>query len=158
MILSDASIAEHIDDGKIVVEPDIEPEQIQPASLDIRLGPERLNPANGFAHKRRDETVKFEPGVAYIGHTLDYIELPNDIAAFLTGRSSVGRRGLIIHKTAGWIDPGFCGQIRLEVFNFSTEEISFDVGERIGQLVFFKLDRPSSGYEGQYQGQTGVTE
>lgn len=156
MILSDKTIAQYIDDGKIVIEPEIEPEQIQPASLDVRLGPQRLNPANGFAHERRDGTVKFEPGVAYIGHTRDYIELPNDIAALLTGRSSVGRQGLIIHKTAGWIDPGFCGQIRLEVFNFSNEPISFEVDERIGQLVFFELDEPSSGYDGQYQGQTGV--
>lgn len=156
MILSDRTIAEYIEQGKIEVEPSVEPEQVQPASLDVRLGDEMYNQNDDVLIESVGETIGFMPGVPYRVPTMDRIKLPDDIAALLTGRSSVGRQGVIIHKTAGWIDPGFEGTITLEVLNFSNELVNFNVGDRIGQLVFFKLDQPSQGYDGQYQGQEGI--
>lgn len=152
MILSDRTIASHIDDNKIVVEPDVRPEQVQPASLDVRIGSELR-----YLDGSRVGDLTLEPHTPYLGHTMDYIELPDDIAAMLAGRSSVGRSGVIVHKTAGWIDPGFNGQLTLELYNFSNQPINYEPGERIGQLVFFELDTESHGYDGRYQGQRGAT-
>ena len=155
MILSDKAIQQALDDDVIGLEPEYEEEQIQPASFDVRLGGQLYDVENDTY--KSSMTLTLEPGKAYIGHTLDNIKLPTDIAAQLTGRSSVGRRGVIIHKTAGWIDPGFCGQITLELYNFSNTVQKFVVGDRIGQLVFFPLDQDSDGYDGQYQNQEGPT-
>lgn len=156
MILSDKSIREHVQSGKIVIEPDPTDEQIQPASFDVRLG-SQLYETSSNTLRVDDDTHVLEPDEAYIGHTMDYVELPNDIAAQLTGRSSIGRQGVIIHKTAGWIDSGFRGEITLELYNFGTDPVFLDVGSRIGQLVFFQLDRSSAGYDGQFQDQKGPT-
>lgn len=156
MILSDTTIETLIEEGTIGVSPGIEDEQIQPASLDVRLGRQLYDVEQDMTMVDEDDLL-LRPGATYIGHTMDYVELPNNIAAMLTGRSSVGRKGVIIHKTAGWIDPGFEGQVTLEMYNFSEESITFDVGSRIGQLVFFAMDTESSGYDGQYQQQTGIT-
>lgn len=155
MILSDESIRQRIVEDDISVSPAVEEAQVQPASLDVRLG-EELYDVEQDVHII-DDKLLLRPGTAYIGHTKDNIHLPDDLAAMLTGRSSVGRKGVIIHKTAGWIDPGFKGQLTLEMYNFSDEPVTFDVGDRIGQLVFFVLDTASSGYDGQYQGQEGIT-
>lgn len=155
MILSDRSISARLD-GDLEVTPTPSEEQIQPASLDVRLGSELYDVE---ADERMvSDTHTLQPGRQYLGHTREEITLPNDLAAQLTGRSTVGRMGVIVHKTAGWIDPSFSGQVTLELYNMSHEPVSFDVGDRIGQLVFIPLDRPSSGYSGQYQGQTGATE
>ncbi len=156
MILSDRSIREYVETGYIGVSPEPQDEQFQPASFDIRLGEDLIHPSSSSKFTDRQEH-ELKPGEAYIGHTKDYIELPKNIAAQLAGRSSVGRRGVIIHKTAGWIDPGFEGEITLELYNFSNNVQTFEVGERVGQLVFFKTDKPSQGYDGQYQGQEGPT-
>jgi dCTP deaminase len=104
------------------------------------------------------EEHKLIPGKRYLGHTKETIGLPNDIAAQLAGRSSIGRQGVIVHKTAGWIDPGFEGDITLELMNFGSEPVDLQAGERIAQLVFFKLDYPSEGYDGSYQNQSGPTQ
>jgi len=143
--------------GDIGCDPLPTEEQIQPASLDVRLGNEFAELARGDEFKFEREKLTLKPGVRYLGHTKEIIDLPNDIAAQLAGRSSIGRRGVIVHKTAGWIDPGFKGQITLELMNLGDGEVVLEEGERIGQLVFSKLDQPSSGYEGGYQGQTGAT-
>lgn len=156
MILSDTTIRTYVNTDVIGIEPEPTEDQFQPASFDIRLGEELLEPENGFTHV--DEgSHRLAPGRAYIGHTKDHVTLPNHIAAQLAGRSSVGRKGVIIHKTAGWIDPGFSGEITLELYNFSDTPVELDVGSRIGQLVFFVLDSKSTGYDGQYQDQTGPT-
>lgn len=156
MILSDHSIKEAISDGHIEVSP-FNKDQIQPASLDVRLGSEVVENLYGkTVNETRDGNIVFEPGVFYLGHTREEITLPNNIAAQLTGRSSVGRKGVTIHQTAGWIDPGFSGQIVFEIHNISTKAAIFEPGERIGQLVFFELDQPSTGYDGKYQDQQGV--
>lgn len=157
MILADRTIASMISDGEIGVEPIIRGEQIQPASLDLRLGRKLYDCSAGTEHHRAEgDEHRFRPGVPYIGHTVDRITLPDHIGAFLTGRSSVGRAGMIVHKTAGWIDPGFSGELTLELYNFAGEEETLEVGERVAQLVFFRTDRDTRGYDGQYQGQTGI--
>lgn len=153
MILSDHSIRNCIENGTITVTPEPDPVQYQPASLDVRIDNQLYN----VETDRMRGHLTLEPGVPYLGSTEEYIELPDDVAAQLAGRSSVGRRGVIIHKTAGWIDPGFEGQLTLELYNFGSEPVTFDPGQRIGQLVFFELDYPSEGYDGQYQCQTGPT-
>jgi dCTP deaminase len=154
MILSDHSIRSHLSGGNLVDKPDlIDDEQIQPASLDVRLGDQFAAPSNGDEW-RADEIV-LKPGARLLGHTEEVVDLPNDIAAQLAGRSTIGRRGIIVHKTAGWIDPGFKGQITLELANMGMEKQRLYAGERIAQLVFLQLDQPSSGYDGKYQGDTG---
>lgn len=157
MILSEQSIKSAVSRGKIVVEPEPRHEQFQPASLDVRLG-DQLYKVSDDSMLERESTHCLEQSEAYIGHTMDYVEIPNDLAAQLTGRSSIGRQGVIIHKTAGWIDSGFRGEITLELYNFSDEPVFLDVGQRVGQLVFFELDRPAeNAYDGQYQDQRGPT-
>lgn len=159
MILSDESIRYHLEyphfKETIEVEPSPDDEQIQPASLDVRLGRE-------LYHFKGDHSVKspqhrLQPGERYLGHTKETVSLPNHIAAQLAGRSSIGRQGIIVHKTAGWIDPSFNGTITLELMNLGNEPVTLESGERIAQLVFFKLDSPSEGYDGKYQGQQSPT-
>jgi dCTP deaminase len=156
MILSDHSISAHLKTGLIGVDPQPSDEQIQPASLDVRLGRE-------LYHFGKDKRVtsprhRLQPGQRYLGHTEEEISLPDSIAAQLAGRSSIGRQGIIVHKTAGWIDPGFSGQITLELMNLGDEPVKLTAGERIAQLVFFHLDKASTGYDGHYQNQHGATE
>lgn len=89
---------------------------------------------------------------------MEELNLPDNIAAFVEGRSSWGRLGLFIHN-AGWIDPGFLGTITLELFNANSVPIVLSPGERIAQIVFARMSRPAqNAYDGKYQGQKGVTE
>lgn len=156
MILSDKSIREKIKHGIIGITPAINDDQIQPASLDVKLGSEIYDIEAD--DRRVEKTHVLEPGRRYLGHTKEQVDLPNDIAAQLAGRSSIGRQGVIVHKTAGWIDPGFRGEITLELMNLGEEPVVFEEGKRVAQLVFFVLDQGSSGYDGGYQHQTGATE
>ena len=156
MILSDSSIEGYILKDEIRVDPLPQGKQIQPASLDMRLGEELF-------HIEKDKHVKspqhqLQPGERYLGHTKERISLPNDIAAQLAGRSSIGRQGVIVHKTAGFCDPGFSGQVTLELMNLGNEPVTLETGQRVAQLVFFQLDFPSAGYDGGYQNQSGATE
>lgn len=156
MILSDKSIRRGLRDGGMLeVEPQPFETQIQPASLDVRLG-EKLYNVDDDVTIEGSPTHVLHPDTRYIGHTIETVDLPNDIAAQLTGRSTIGRMGIIVHKTAGFIDPGFSGEVTLELYNLSDSAVRLDVGQRIGQLVFMPLDRPSSGYDGKYQNQSGV--
>lgn len=166
-ILSDKSIRERIENGSIGVEPlrDID-EQVQPGSLDIRLGHEYKNKeiedeANAVQYANPGESIVFEPNTFYLAHTLEEISLPEDVCAQLTGRSTYGRAGLMMHVSAGWIDPGFTGTITLEVYNFSNTEIAVPVENRVAQVVFHELDDDAETPYGQkddaqYQGQSGV--
>ena len=89
--------------------------------------------------------------------TKEYISLPDNLTAFVEGRSSLGRMGLFI-QNAGWVDPGFSGEITLELFNANRCAIELQAGRRIGQLVFAQMDQAaSSPYHGKYQGQRGAT-
>lgn len=156
MILSDSSIEGYIIKGDIGVDPLPQGKQIQPASLDVRLGEELYVFEKDYTVKKNEHVL--EPGKRYLGHTKETISLPNDIAAQLAGRSSIGRQGIIVHKTAGWIDPGFSGQITLELMNLGNEPVTLKTGQRVAQMVFFQLDFPSAGYDGGYQNQSGATE
>lgn len=160
MILSDTTIHEHLQypnlTETITVDPDPDEEQIQPASLDVRIGAEILHPETG--ENWISDTIRLEPGQRYLAETAEEVSLPNDIAAQVAGRSTIGRRGIIVHKTAGWIDPGFSGTITLELMNLGSTPQSIDAGSRVAQLVFFELDQPSAGYDGKYQNQSGPTQ
>lgn len=157
MILSDHDILRDLDSGRIDVEPSPDPVQIQPASLDVRLGSELYNPSEDAVIACEDHHT-LAPNTRYLGHTTETVSLPDDVAAQLTGRSTIGRLGVIVHKTAGWIDPGFSGSVTLELYNHADRAVPLDVGQRVAQLVFFELSSPSSGYDGKYQNQSGIQE
>ena len=159
MILSDGTIRRLLAEGRLIVDP-IEPGQVQPASVDVRLGEEFLVFRNHTAEvidpyvKREDlmEKVRvpdgqpfvLHPGEFVLGTTLESIGLPDDLVARVEGKSSLGRLGLLIHATAGFVDPGWTrGQITLELSNVATLPIKLWPGMRIGQLSFHCLDAPA---------------
>lgn len=167
MILSDETILSKISDGKLTISP-LREGQIQPASVDIRLGdtfsvvedtPTGIITLHSeISYKTiRAERYLLLPGQFVLATTEEYIELPDDLTAFVEGRSSLGRMGLFI-QNAGWVDPGFKGEITLELYNANRCAIELVAGRRIGQLVFAVMDRPArSPYCGKYQGQKGAT-
>jgi len=167
MTLSDGTIKEYLDSGKIVIDP-IESNQIQPASVDLTLDSNFLivDDLSGELISMKDEiryrkiesdSIVIPPKSFILATTRERIKLPNDLVAFVEGRSSIGRMGLFV-QNAGWIDPGFEGQITLELFNANQVPIRVDAGRRICQLVFSKLDKPvDKPYSGKYKGQKGTT-
>lgn len=167
MILSDVTMKSMIRTGELVVRPLTE-EQIQPASIDLRLGTHFLkideNMIESMALDREIKYVEFEsreiiipPNSFLLATTLEYIKLPDNVTAFVEGRSSIGRMGLFI-QNAGWVDPGFEGEITLELYNANRLPIKLTAGRRICQLVFALTDRHvESPYRGKYQGQTKAT-
>lgn len=156
-----------LNDHSLVVT-DLEPEQIQPASIDIRIGntfcivedsPSGIiNLEDEIQYKQiTAEKYTLLPGQFVLATTMEYVELPDDLTAFVEGRSSLGRMGLFI-QNAGWVDPGFKGEITLELFNANRCAIELCAGRRIGQLVFAQLDEKAlNPYRGKYQGQRGAT-
>ena len=97
------------------------------------------------------------PNQFVLATTMEYFELPDDLTAFVEGRSSLGRMGLFI-QNAGWVDPGFKGEITLELYNANRCAIELKAGRRVGQLVFAKMDdKALNPYKGKYQGQKGAT-
>ena len=167
MILSDITINEMIKAGTLRISP-LSEGQIQPASVDIRLGNTFsvvedtsggiITLENEISYKTiKTDTYLLLPGQFVLATTMEYISLPDDLTAFVEGRSSLGRMGLFI-QNAGWVDPGFCGEITLELFNANRCAIELKAGRRVGQLVFAKMDRAAQNpYNGKYQGQTGAT-
>ncbi len=178
MVLSDRTIARLIDEGQIEIDP-YEPELMQPASLDVRV--DRLfrvfrNSRHPFIDVKQemedltelvevDEAEAFilHPGEFVLGSTLERVRLPHDLVARLEGKSSLGRLGLLIHSTAGFIDPGWDGHVTLELSNVANLPITIYAGMKIGQLSFMQLSEPtahpygSSGLGSKYQGQRGPT-
>ncbi|MGG1690465.1 dCTP deaminase [Heyndrickxia ginsengihumi] len=155
MILSDKGIKQKIELGKLVIDP-FAASQVQPASIDLRLGDHFLildkyrtshislnEPATYM--KMKEKSITIPPQTFLLATTVESIQLANNITAFVEGRSSIGRLGLFV-QNAGWIDPGFCGTITLEA------------GRRICQLVIAELDQDASPYKGKYSGQWGATE
>lgn len=149
---------------RLVVEPMPYDQAFQPASLDIKLGDVDKAPQGcdcGFCEQLR---WVIEPGEFVLGSTLDFVRMPQDLAARVEGKSSLGRLGLAVHITAGFIDPGFQGQITLELKNLGNDPISLIYGKYIAQLSFYQLSsmatRPygSSGLNSHYQNQKGVTD
>lgn len=169
MILSDVTLASLCKE-KIPLVENITEWSIQPASIDVRIGPSILTIDKSIPYISMDSTLKqyvpkeisndeiiIEPKEFILASTLEFINLPKDISAFVEGRSSIGRLGLFIHN-AGWIDPGFRGEITLELFNATDKRIKIPVGRRIAQLVFCKMDNESAyGYTGKYNYQKGAT-
>jgi len=172
MILSDIEIQTLllkkelvIDDGRHLM-PDVA--QIQPASFDIRIGntfcvaDEMPDGVVSLDTKIKYRTITADryvllPGQFVLATTMEYIKLPNYLTAFVEGRSSIGRLGLFI-QNAGWVDPGFEGEITLEMFNASRFAIELTAGSRVGQLVFAKMGKEARyPYNGKYQGQRGAT-
>ncbi|GEP26174.1 MULTISPECIES: dCTP deaminase [Cryobacterium] len=178
MLLSDRDIKAELDAGRIGLEP-LDPAMIQPSSIDVRL--DRLfrlfdnhkyayiDPAEDQPELTRlietkpDEPFILHPGEFVLGATYEQVTLPDDIAARLEGKSSLGRLGLLTHSTAGFIDPGFSGHVTLELSNVATLPIKLWPGMKIGQLCFFQLSSPaekpygSNEYGSRYQGQRGPT-
>lgn len=173
MILSDRSIREQIEAGRLVIEP-YDPRLIQPASIDVRLDSRFLV----FRNTRRayidiktpaedlmelievapDQPMFVHPGEFLLGSTLESIGVPDDIVAQLEGRSSLGRLGIVIHSTAGFIDPGFTGHITLEISNLANLPVTLYSGMRIGQISFLRMstsaERPYGSERGsKYSGQ-----
>ncbi len=179
MILSDRDIRKRLEDGDLAVEPLADPElQIQPASVDLRLGREflefrRTNIPYIHPDSEReideyvDETVVEEgeefilhPGDFVLGTTRERVEVPADLIAHVQGRSSMGRLAIVIHATAGIVDPGYCGQITLELSNLGTAPVALTAGMRISQVIFTELTSPAERPYGiergsKYQNQSG---
>ena len=167
MILSDKTITKMLQEGSLTITP-MEPEQIQPASVDIRLGNTFSiveDSSTGIISMDRKidyktmetDTYILLPGQFVLATTMEYFELPDNLTAFVEGRSSLGRMGLFI-QNAGWVDPGFCGEITLELYNANRCAIELKAGRRVGQLVFAKMDDNAlHPYRGKYQGQKGAT-
>lgn len=167
MILSDKTIIKMIGEKTLKIEPLTE-EQIQPASVDIRLGrtfsivddtPSGvITLENEIKYKTiTTDTFLIMPGQFVLATTMEYFELPNNLTAFVEGRSSLGRMGLFI-QNAGWVDPGFKGEITLELYNANKCAIELKAGRRVGQLVFAAMDEDAlNPYNGKYQGQKGAT-
>jgi dCTP deaminase len=176
VILSDRSIREELASGRLVVEP-ICDDQIQPASIDLRAGDQfRVfhNQRKAYIDVKEDQADLTElvsasaekpfilhPGEFALGATLERVTLPDDLVARLEGKSSLGRLGLLIHSTAGFIDPGFSGHITLELSNIATLPITIYPDMQIGQISFYRLttpaDRPYGSAGNKYHGQTGPT-
>ena len=178
MLLSDRDIRAEIDKGRIVLQP-WEPELVQPSSVDVRLDRyfrvfnnsayTHIDPAQqqddltAIVEPVGDEPFVLHPGEFVLGSTLEVVTLPDDLAARLEGKSSLGRLGLLTHSTAGFIDPGFSGHITLELANVANLPITLWPGMKIGQLCFFRLSSAaefpygSEKYGSRYQGQRGPT-
>ena len=178
MLLSDRDIKAEINAERIRLEP-YQADMIQPSSIDVRLdGFFRLfdnhkypyiDPAEDQPDLTRlietaaGEAFILHPGEFVLGSTYEKVTLPDDVAARLEGKSSLGRLGLLTHSTAGFIDPGFTGHVTLELSNVATLPIKLWPGMKIGQLCFFRLSSPaerpygSSEYSSRYQGQRGPT-
>lgn len=167
MILSDSTIRKMLAEKSLRITP-LEEKQIQPASVDIRLGNTFsivedsssgiLTMENEIPYRTiQTDTYLLLPGQFVLATTMEYFTLPDGLTAFVEGRSSLGRMGLFI-QNAGWVDPGFMGEITLELFNANRCAIKLQAGRRVGQLVFARMDRPAERpYRGKYQGQRGAT-
>jgi dCTP deaminase len=178
-VLSDGSIRRLVDEGRLRVDP-WDPSMVQPASIDLKLGPSfrvfhnhRIQtidlaspPKDLTEHLEIEEGGNFviHPNEFVLGRTVEWVELPDDIVARIEGKSSLGRLGLIVHATAGFVDPGFQGTLTLEITNFNSVPIVLRPGLPIAQLSLMCLDaaaeRPYGHPElgSHYHGQREATE
>ena len=178
MLLSDRDILARVDAGRVALDP-WDPDMVQPASVDVRLDRSFrvfdnhkypvIDPAAEQPELTRlvdvgpDGHFVLHPGEFVLGATYEQVTLPDDLAARLEGKSSLGRLGLLTHSTAGFIDPGFTGHVTLELSNTATMPIMLYPGMKIGHHCFIELSSPArhpygSGAHGsRYQGQRGPT-
>ena len=176
MLLSDRDLVSEIKSENLALEP-FEPALMQPSSIDVRLDRffrvfnnhlyTHIDPAEQqddlTAEVEADEAFVLHPGEFVLASTFEVVTLPDDVAARLEGKSSLGRLGLLTHSTAGFIDPGFSGHVTLELSNVANLPIKLWPGMKIGQLCIFRLSSPaehpygSAVYGSRYQGQRGPT-
>jgi dCTP deaminase len=176
--MSDRDIRASIEAGQIGLEP-LEMSLLQPSSFDVRLDRffrlfdnhkyAYIDPAEDQSDLTQlvevdpKEAFILHPGEFVLGSTYEFVTLPDNIAARLEGKSSLGRLGLLTHSTAGFVDPGFKGHVTLELANVSNLPIKLWPGMKVGQLCFFQLSSPSETpygsekYNNRYQGQRGPT-
>jgi len=177
-VLSDRDIRSAIESGEVRIDP-YDPRDLQPSSVDLHLDRSfRVFRNNRYAfidvrtpqpdltellRVDDDEPFILHPGEFVLGQTVEWVELPIDLVARLEGKSSLGRLGLLIHSTAGYVDPGWRGNLTLELSNVANLPIALYYGMRIGQISFFKMsspvDRPYGSAElgSKYQGQSEPT-
>src|SRR6188768_2115166 len=178
MLLSDRDIKAEVNVGRIGLEP-YSADMVQPSSIDVRLDRyfrvfenhryPHIDPSADQSELTRavepvgEEPFILHPGEFALGSIYEVVTLPDDIAARVEGKSSLGRLGLLTHATAGFIDPGFSGHVTLELSNVATLPIKLWPGMKIGQLCFIKLSSPaehpygSGEYGSRYQDQRGPT-
>jgi dCTP deaminase len=178
MILSDRTIREQIDAGRIEIDP-FDPACLQPSSVDLHVDrtfrvfhnqrypyidvKREMSDLTGVVEVPEDEPFILHPGEFVLGSTRERVRLPDDLVARLEGKSSLGRLGLLIHSTAGYVDPGWDGFLTLELSNVANLPITIYPGMKIGQISFFRLTTAAetpygSGRAGsKYQGQRGPT-
>lgn len=160
-ILSDKSIKEYLEESKIVIDPLKDEQQIQPSSVDMRLGDEfkvfkvirkpYIDPKDEEDIAEYMESSTVPEGEAFIIHpnefalatTQEYVKVPDDLVARVEGRSSMGRLGVTMHVTAGYVDPGFEGRITLEISNIGAMPVALYPGQRVCQLVFETMTTPA---------------
>jgi dCTP deaminase len=178
VLLSDRDILAELEAKRVSLEP-FDASMVQPSSVDVRLDRffrtfenhryPHIDPAEDQPELTRavepvgEEPFILHPGEFVLGSTYEVVTLPDDVAARLEGKSSLGRLGLLTHSTAGFIDPGFSGHVTLELANVANLPIKLWPGMKIGQLCFFRLSSPaehpygSAKYGSRYQGQRGPT-
>jgi dCTP deaminase len=178
VLLSDRDIRAEIDGGRVRLEP-YDEAMVQPSSIDVRLDKyfrlfdnhkyPYIDPAEDQPDLTRlieveaGEPFILHPGEFVLGSSFEIVTLPDDLAARLEGKSSLGRLGLLTHSTAGFVDPGFSGHVTLELSNVATLPIKLWPGMKVGQLCFIRLSSPtenpygSAKYGSRYQGQRGPT-
>lgn len=160
MVLSDRDIIRALVDKRIVIDPDVAQNDIQPASIDLHLGTEfrafnydlgaayqldTTNPHKNYTEAvivQPNDEVYLDPGNFILGVTAEHIELKDTIVGRLDGRSSLGRMGLLIHITAGYVDPGWRGRLTLEIANVSPYTLVIRPGQKICQISFMELTSP----------------
>jgi dCTP deaminase len=178
-VLSDGTIRRLVAEGRIVIDP-WDDGMVQPASVDVRLGDsfrvfhnhrvtaiDLRNPPRNLTEEivvPEDEPFAIHPGEFVLGRTLETVQIPDDIVCRIEGKSSIGRLGLIVHATAGFVDPGFRGSLTLEITNLTRVPIQLYAGLAIAQLSFMALDAPAERPYGSpelgshYQDQAAATE
>ncbi len=177
-VLSDRTIKEELVAGRLVIDP-LDENDVQPASVDLHLDRvfrifrvtrrpyvdvrQPMEDLTELVSIEDDEPFIVQPGSFVLGSTLETVTLPDDIVARVDGRSSLGRLGLLVHATAGYVDPGWMGKLTLELSNQSQMPIALCYGMKISQISFLRLSTPverpygSEGLASKYQGQTGPT-
>ena len=178
MVLSDRTIREELASGRLVIRP-LEDGCIQPASVDLHLDRRILTfrtsalpyidvrePLDGLTESvevGEEQPFFVRPGEFLLISTLEHLELPDDIAGRLEGKSSLARIGLLVHSTAGYVDPGWKGKLTMQITNVGRLPVTLYAGMRIAQISFLRLTTPaerpygSAGLGSKYQGQKDPT-
>lgn len=162
-MLSDGVIQKCLANGKLGIDPYPDDIQFQPASVDLRLGGEVIHYRTGLRHGIKYSPLVIQPGEQYLGSTVETVTLPDNVIARVEGKSSWGRKFLAIHSTAGFIDPGFSGEITLEIMNLGCHPVAVTYNTAICQISFDWLDVPALRPYGHaelgshYQNQKGPT-